>query len=107
MFWDGLHFLFLHKCWKLTDSGRFAGLSRPQSELEEDKGYQGDGEGLDYDGEDQDEDYEDEAQGPPPVMQSSAITLLLDVGDVAFLPCDVEGNPGMYIFQLPFIKLSK
>lgn len=97
----------MHKCGKLTDSGRFAGLSRPQSELEEDKGYQGDGEGLDYDEEDEAEDYEDEAQGPPPVMQSSAINLLLDVGDVAFLPCDVEGHPSMYIFQIPFIKLSK
>lgn len=73
-------------------------------ELEEEKNYQDDGEGGDY--EDEAEDYDEEEPGPPPVMQSSAMTLVLNLGDVAFLPCNVDGNPGMYIFHIQFIKLS-
>lgn len=71
------------------------GLSRPHAEEE----YQEDGEGDDYDG---DDDYDDVA-GPPPVMRSTAVNLVLDIGDVAFLPCDVEGNPSMYQLYFRFI----
>ncbi|XP_054289217.1 neogenin-like [Macrosteles quadrilineatus] len=62
------------------------GLARPQQD-----DYQEDGEGDDYpDGD------EDEESGPPPQIISRGSTQVVEVGNVAFLPCDVDGNPSSF-----------